>query len=151
MTFFRRSKDMKSILLLWDFLMVLLLVGMPLGCKQPSAPDYVKVSGKVVDAQGKPVFAEIRFLPTENMERFKVGQNGMNYPLAIGNKDGTFALNMSGGDIEGAPPGKYRVLLRSFSNEQNQKIPLKYHDPDKSPLEVTIPNKDVIDLILKIE
>jgi hypothetical protein len=114
----------------------------------------------VIDAQGKPVPAlNIRFFPTENREKFEVpyspktsGQPrvvSVNYPLAISNKDGTFTLTMSGGDIEGAPPGKYRVMLTG-SKERNQKIPLKYQKPD-SPLEVTIPKHDVSDLVVKIE
>ncbi|MCI0377849.1 MAG: hypothetical protein L0215_09595 [Gemmataceae bacterium] len=156
---------MKSLRLLGVCLVKLLLVSVPTGCSRSGAPVYVKVSGKVVDAQGKPVPAlNIRFLPTENVDSFKVSQKSsglrtpagqpalpvvLDYPLAIGNKDGTFALSMSGGDIEGARPGKYRVMLTG-SKEQNQKIPVKYQNLD-SPLDVTIPNKDVSDLVLKIE
>ncbi len=137
----------------------LLLVSVPPGCSRSSAPVYVKVSGKVVDAQGKPVPAlHIRFFPTDNVESFRVGQPprssepqvlNLDGPLAISNKDGSFTLTMSGGDIEGARPGKYRVMLTG-SKEQNQKIPLKYQNPG-STLDVTIPNNDVSDLVLKIE
>ncbi len=151
---------MKSLRLLGVCLVMLLLVSVSPGCSRSSAPVYVKVSGKVVDAQGKPVPGlNIRFVPTENAERFKVAHSprtsgqprvvSVNYPLANGNEDGTFTLTMNGGEIEGARPGKYRVMLTG-SKEQERKIPLKYQNPG-SPLCVTIPNRDVSDLILKIE
>ncbi|MCI0640984.1 MAG: hypothetical protein L0Y72_07605 [Gemmataceae bacterium] len=150
---------MKSLPLLSVCLFMLVLVSVLPGCSRSSARVYVKVSGKVVDAQGKPVPAiNIRFFPTENVDSFKVGHStgsseprvvSLDYPLAISKKDGTFTLTMSGGDIEGARPGKYCVMLTG-SKEQNKKIPLKYQNPD-SPLDVTIPNKDVSDLVLKIE
>src|SRR3712207_5643015 len=99
----------------------LLLLNAAIGCSRSSAPEYVKVSGKVVDAKDRPVpKVAIHLFPVENIERFKVGRNGVNCPTAIGQKDGTFTLTMSGGDIEGAPPGTYRVMLRSFSKEQQQ-------------------------------
>jgi hypothetical protein len=158
---------MKSLRLLGVCPVMLLLVSVPPGCSKSSAPPvYVKVSGKVVDAQGKPVPAlNIRFFPTENVESFRVSQDAprlrtpagparpvvLDYPLAIANKDGTFALSMNGGDIEGARPGKYRVTITGFSKEQKEKIPLKYRDADTSPLDVTIPNRDVSDLVLQIE
>lgn len=133
-------------------LVMLILAGVPAGCSRPTALTYVKVSGKVVDAQGKPIPGlDIRFFPMENVESFRVDKLTINYPLAIGNKDGTFALSVSAGDIEGAPPGKYRVSLTGFTPEQNQRIPAKYQDFGNSPLEVTIPNHDVRDLILKLE
>jgi hypothetical protein len=144
---------MESLRFLGTWLMVLLFVSAPPGCKSKSssARIYVKVSGKVVDAQGKPIpTLNIRFLPTENVESFRVDKYTLEYPLAIGNKDGTFALSMKGGDIEGARPGKYRVMVTGFSRAANEKIPPRYRDPD-SPLEVTIPDHDVSDLILKIE
>lgn len=158
---------MKFLRLLGACLAILLLLSAPFGCSRPHAsPVYVKVSGKVVDGQGKPVPSlNIRFFPTENVESFKVSPKGsplrtpagpaqpvtMNYPLAIGNKDGTFALSMSGGDIDGARPGKYRVTITGFSKEQNQKIPLKYQDAATSPLDITIPSEDVSSLVLKLE
>ncbi len=153
---------MRSSRLIGIGLVMALLVSVPPGCSRSTPPVYVKVSGKVVDARGKPVPAAIvHFFPTENVDSFKVKEKRarprtsggpppsvvLDYPLAIGNKDGTFALSMSGGDIEGARPGKYRVMLVG----PKEQVPLRYQDTDTSPLDVTIPNKDVNDLILKLE
>jgi len=110
---------------------------------------HVKVSGNIIDAKGKPLAGiAIHFLPAENMESFKEGKHGLDYPLAISKKDGSFELNMS--RAEGARPGKYCVMLAGLSNEQKQTIPQKYQDPD-SPFEVTIPNDDVKGMLLRFE
>jgi hypothetical protein len=157
----RGNEDMKSLPGLGVGLVVLLGLGFLPGCSGSSSPPAcVKVSGKVVDAQGKPIpKLDICFFPTENPDWFSVRQTpkrglpapppAMNYPLAIGDKEGKFVLRMA--ENEGAPPGKYRVTLTGRSKEQNQKIPLKYQEFFNSALEVTIPNHDVTDLILKIE
>jgi hypothetical protein len=127
-------------------LVTLLLMGT--GCTKPGPPPHVKASGSIVGTQGMPLGGlNIRFLPTEDIESFKVGLNGIVYPLAISDKDGTFVLSMSGS--EGARPGRYSVMVTG-SKEQNEKIPLRYQNPS-SPLEVIIPNNDVNDLILKLD
>lgn len=128
------------------------------GCGGSSPPPaYVNVSGKVVDARGKPIPSlHIHFVPTENREAFETphvprtsGQpraTSVNYPVAISSKDGTFALSMSAGEIDGAPPGKYRVIV--FGSKQ---VPSKYQEADNSPLDVIVPATDVADLILKLD
>ena len=109
------------------------------------------MSGKVVDSQGKPLGKiDVRFFPTENVESFRVDEFTFDYPLAISNKDGAFMLGMMG-NTEGARPGKYRVTLTGFSKEENRRIPMKYQDMENSPLEVTIPNEDVSNLVLRID
>lgn len=134
------------------FAVMVALVTVVAGCSRSAPQANVKVSGKILDARGRPVPGlNIRFFPIENVERFRVDKFTINYPLAIGNKDGTFALSMNGGDVVGAPPGKYRVILTGFSKEQNRIIPAKYQDMGNSPLEVRIPNHDVRDLILMLE
>lgn len=156
--------DMKSAQSCSRCFVTVLMATVLLGCSRSSAPPkYVKVTGKIVDAQGRPISGvSVNFFPTEHIEGFAVPIKGtplhipaggapappmeMNYPMAISKKDGSFALRLTNGDADGAWPGKYRVLV--FGS--NEAVPLKYRG-DESPLEITIPDKDVSNLILRLK
>ncbi len=119
------------------------------GCAKPSNP--VKVSGKVVDAKGRAIPAlGVHFFPMGNVESFRVATM-IEYPIAVSDKAGAFTLAMNNGDVDGALPGKYRVMLVPLGNKQQQRLPLQYQRFETSPLVITIPDHDVKELIIRTE
>lgn len=117
-----------------------LLVAASVGCNAQS--DLRPVKGKVVYADGSPVpGGSITF---NNREK-QVSASG-----SIG-QDGTFTLNF--GDVQGAPPGQYQVVVTGSSDVYGAPptVANVYGDPLQTPLTQTIADGPNENLEIKVE
>ena len=95
--------------------------------------NAIKVTGKVVTADGQPVrFADLIFTPT---------QRGLMSAHAKTGADGTFTPK-TGANEDGIIPGAYKVSVEPMRNPAATPVPKKYHSDETTDLKITVGGGD---------
>lgn len=109
------------------------------GCsKKEEIPELVSVTGKVT-FQGQPIpNASISFVASdEDVEATEIVR-----PSGKTDDNGEYELSWK--DLEGAPPGKYAVMIMAFKDTDDDEvkpeslIPVKYNSPKTSGLTAVV-------------
>jgi hypothetical protein len=91
------------------------------GCGEPkeTVPELVGVTGKVT-FQGRPLAdASVTFVPTDGEEE-PTERNRILRPA--GKTDAEGAYELAWGEITGAPPGKYTVIVTAFKESDDDEV-----------------------------
>ena len=132
----RLVKSAAGIRGLLPFTLAAVLLGLASGCAG-NKPVY-PVSGRIVDADGKPVAgATVIFCPVENV------YDNANKPAGLADEQGSFALTTYSQD-DGAPAGDYLVTVqcrtgaRKSGHAPPDRLGGRFTDPTKTPLRAAV-------------